>query len=163
MLSLDVWNLFFTVINVLILYLLMKKFLFQPVLAVLEKRKEMIASHMEEARRSQKEAEELKSDYEARLLNAKEEAQTIVHNARNAAEQERESILLKTRKESEQMLEHAKGMIATEQERAQQEAKEEIAKLAVLAARKILESPSGISAYEGERTMVKQANEQVIQ
>ena len=66
MLSLNVWNLLFTVINVLVLYLLMKKFLFKPVLAVLEKRKEMIASNMEEARKSQQEAEELKTDYEER-------------------------------------------------------------------------------------------------
>lgn len=140
MLSLNVWNLLFTVINVLVLYLLMKKFLFKPVLAVLEKRKEIIASKMEEARKSQQEAEELKADYEERLSVAKEEAQTIVHNARELAEQERAGILEKTRIESEQMIEKAKAAIASEQEKAQQEAKEEIAKLAVLAARKIIEA-----------------------
>ncbi|WP_075719056.1 F0F1 ATP synthase subunit B [Roseburia sp. 499] len=140
MLSLNVWNLLFTVINVLVLYLLMKKFLFKPVLAVLEKRKEMIASNMEEARKSQQEAEELKTDYEERISVAKEEAQKIVHSARELAEQERAGILEKTRIESEQMIEKAKAAIASEQEKAQQEAKEEIAKLAVLAARKIIEA-----------------------
>ena len=139
MLSLDIWNLLFTVINVLILYLLMKKFLFQPVLAVLEKREEMIASHMEEARKNQKEAEELKTDYEAKLQNAREEAQAVVHNARTLAEQEREGILMQAQKESEQLMEHTKGVIAAEKERAQQEVKDEIAALAVLAARKIME------------------------
>ncbi len=140
MLSLNVWNLLFTVINVLVLYLLMKKFLFKPVLAVLEKRKEMIASNMEEARKSQQEAESLKSDYEEKLSSAKEEAQAIVHNARELAEQERAGLLEKTRVESEQMIEKAKAAILSEQEQAQQEAKEEIAKLAVLAARKIIEA-----------------------
>lgn len=140
MLSLNVWNLLFTVINVLVLYLLMKKFLFKPVLAVLEKRKEMIASNMEEARKSQQEAESLKSGYEEKLSSAKEEAQAIVHNARELAEQERAGILEKTRIESEQMIEKAKAAILSEQEQAQQEAKEEIAKLAVLAARKIIEA-----------------------
>lgn len=140
MLSLNVWNLLFTVINVLVLYLLMKKFLFKPVLAVLEKRKEMIASNMEEARKSQQEAESLKSDYEEKLSSAKEEAQAIVHNARELAEQERAGILEKTRVESEQMIEKAKAAILSEQEQAQLEAKEEIARLAVLAARKIIEA-----------------------
>ena len=140
MLSLNVWNLLFTIINVLVLYLLMKKFLFKPVLAVLEKRKEMIATNMEEARKSQQEAEKLKCDYEEKLSSAKEEAQVIVHNARELAEQERAGILEKTRVESEQMIEKAKAAILTEQEQAQQEAKEEIAKLAVLAARKIIEA-----------------------
>lgn len=139
MLSLDIWNLLFTVINVLVLYLLMKKFLFQPVLAVLKKREEMIASHMEEARKNQKEAEDLKTDYEAKLQNAREEAQTVVHNARTLAEQERDGIIKQAQKESEQMLEQAKVKIAAEQERAQQEVKDEIAALAVLAARKIME------------------------
>lgn len=140
MLSLNVWNLLFTIINVLVLYLLMKKFLFKPVLAVLEKRKEMIATNMEEARKSQQEAEKLKCDYEEKLSSAKEEAQVIVHNARELAEQERAGILEKTRVESEQMIEKAKAAILSEQEQAQQEAKEEIAKLAVLAARKIIEA-----------------------
>ena len=71
---------------------------------------------------------------------AKEEAQNIVHNARELAEQERTGILEKTRAESEQMIEKAKAAILSEQEQAQQEAKEEIAKLAVLAARKIIEA-----------------------
>ena len=140
MLSLNVWNLLFTVINVLVLYLLMKIFLFKPVLAVLEKREEMIAANMEEARKSQQEAESLKSDYEEKLSSAKEEAQAIVHNARELAEQERAGILEKTRVESEQMIEKAKAAILSEQEQAQQEAKEEIARLAVLAARKIIEA-----------------------
>ena len=41
MLRVDI-NLVFTIINLLVLYLLMKKFLFGPVVAVMEKRKAMI-------------------------------------------------------------------------------------------------------------------------
>lgn len=140
MLNLNFWNLLFTVINVLILYFLMNKFLFRPVQAILQKRQEMITANIEESRKSQQEAESLKNDYEGKLSVAKEEAQIIVHNAREAAELEREEILAKTREESEQMLGKAKAAILSEQEQAQREAKEEIAKLAVLAARKIIEA-----------------------
>lgn len=140
MLSLNFWNLLFTVINVLILYAVLKKFLFKPVEAIMEKRRELIACDLKEANESRKRAEELIDEYERKLSQAKEESKGMVQNARAAAEQERENILDQTRRESGEMLEKAKAAIASQQERAQQEAREEIAGLAVLAARKILEA-----------------------
>lgn len=41
MIKIDI-NLVFTIINLIVLYLLMKKFLFGPIIAVMEKRKAMI-------------------------------------------------------------------------------------------------------------------------
>ncbi len=140
MLNLNVWNLLFTVINVLVLYFVLKKFLFKPVLSILEKRQDIITANIAEARKSQLEAEVLKCDYQEKISFAKEEAQSIVHNAREMADQERDGILAKAKEESDQMIERAKAAILSEQEQAQQDAKEEIAKLAVLAARKIIEA-----------------------
>ena len=54
------WNLVWTIINLIVLYLLMKKFLIGPVLGIMEKRKACIAKEMEEARVSREKAEELK-------------------------------------------------------------------------------------------------------
>ena len=43
-------NLVFTIINLLVLYILMKKFLFGPVIRIMDQRKEMIEQQFEEAR-----------------------------------------------------------------------------------------------------------------
>ena len=42
-------NLVFTIINLLVLYILMKKFLFGPVIRIMDQRKEMIDQQFEEA------------------------------------------------------------------------------------------------------------------
>ena len=42
MLNLNIWNVAFTVINLLVLYLFMKHFLIGPVRSILDERKQMI-------------------------------------------------------------------------------------------------------------------------
>ena len=52
-------NLLFTIINLLVLYFLMKRFLIGPIMRVMDQRQTMIEEGLENARNSQKEAEEL--------------------------------------------------------------------------------------------------------
>ena len=66
MLSLG-WNLVWTIINLIVLYLLMKKFLIGPVIGIMEKREAQIAGQFEEARTAQEKAETLKGQYEDAL------------------------------------------------------------------------------------------------
>lgn len=47
----DFWNILFTIINLVVLYLLMKKFLFKPVMGIMEKRENMIRSNFKEHRK----------------------------------------------------------------------------------------------------------------
>ena len=74
------------------------------------------------------------------LLSAKTEADEIIVNARNRAQEEHEAALEKTRKETEVMLEKAKADIATEKEKATEAAQADIARLALIAARKIVKT-----------------------
>ena len=69
MLKLD-WNLLFTIINLLILYFALKKFLFAPVCKIIDEREAKIKSELENADKAKEEAEKLKTDYEAELANA---------------------------------------------------------------------------------------------
>lgn len=64
----------------------------------------------------------------------------IIVNARNRAQEEHEAALEKTRKETEVMLEKAKADIATEKEKATEAAQADIARLALIAARKIVKT-----------------------
>ena len=50
MLNLNIWNVAFTVINLLVLYLFMKHFLIGPVRSILDERKQMIEHDLDEAR-----------------------------------------------------------------------------------------------------------------
>lgn len=59
---------------------------------------------------------------------------------RKRAQEEHEAALEKTRKETEVMLEKAKADIATEKEKATEAAQADIARLALIAARKIVKT-----------------------
>ena len=54
------WNILFTLINLVIFYLLMKRFLFKPILKVMNKRKEMINKQFQDADDAKSQALELK-------------------------------------------------------------------------------------------------------
>ena len=139
MLSIDPWNILWTVVNLLVLYLVFKKFLFKPVMKVINAREDMIKQQFDDAKKSQ-EADALKASYDEKLESAKTEADEIIVNARNRAQEEHEAALEKTRKETEVMLEKAKANIATEKEKATEAAQADIARLALIAARKIVKT-----------------------
>ena len=80
MLQLNV-NLFFTIINLVVLYLLLKKFLIKPVTKVIEARERMIADGLSQASSAREEAKELKNQYEAALSCARQESEKIVQKA----------------------------------------------------------------------------------
>ena len=66
MLSLD-WNLLFTVVNLVIFYILMKKFVWNKVLGAMDKRQSMIDQQFKDADEDRRAAGALKTEYEGRL------------------------------------------------------------------------------------------------
>ena len=140
MLKIDPWNIIWTVVNLLVLCWIFKKFIFDRVMGVINQRDEMIQKQFSEAKKSQDDAESLKSDYKKKLESAKTQADQIILDARARAEAEQEKALERTRQEADSMLEKAKADIASEQEKATKAAEAEIAKLAILAARKIVKT-----------------------
>ena len=78
-------NVVFTIINLIVLYLLMKKFLFGPILNVMEQRKNMIDQQFASAKDTEEQAYELKGKYEDALKSAKDESMRIVNAAKDEA------------------------------------------------------------------------------
>ena len=101
MLRLD-WNLLFTVINLLFLYFLMKKFLFGRVNKVIEERRQLIEKQFADAKAAQDTADEMKAEYETKLAAAGEERENILAQAKAQAQAESERRLAETDAELEQ-------------------------------------------------------------
>lgn len=139
MLNLNPWNLLFTVINILVLVALFKKFLFKPVNAVMEQRKEMIDKQYEAAKTKEEAAEEVKKQYEASLAAAEEERAEIIKEAKVSAKAERERILKSADVQAEKIIDDAEKAAEMEQKKALQNMETEIASMAVMVAGKILE------------------------
>ena len=78
-------SLLFTIINLLVLYLLMRKFLFGPIMRVMDKRQTIIEEGLGNARKSQKEAEELKEKYDENLRQVHVECEALLSQAKERA------------------------------------------------------------------------------
>lgn len=132
------WNVLFEIVNILVLFLLMKKFLFGPVLAVIEKRRELIEQQLSEAENAEKQALELKNQYEDKLQTAHQESYDIVDQAKVRAGKEYERIVEKANGEAEKIIEDAQGAAKVEHKKVLSEVEAEIAGLAMVAAAKIV-------------------------
>ena len=85
------WNVIFTIVNLIVLYLGLRKFLIGPVTKVMDQRKQLIEGQMADARHVNDQANELKAQYEYALKQAHEESAQIVEKARKSAQAEYES------------------------------------------------------------------------
>ena len=90
MLSLDI-NIVFTILNLIIFYQLLKKFLFKPIQNIMEKRKEYLASQQQAAEQMKEDAEALKKQYEEMIDKVGEEGEKILDDSRVKAEEEYEN------------------------------------------------------------------------
>ena len=140
MLKIDPWTIIWTIVNLLFLYFVFKKFLFDRVMDVINKRDEMIKQQFASAQKEKDDAAALKEQYHEKLDSTKKEADQIIIDARARAEEEQERTLERTRDEAEHMLEKARTDIKNEKEQATKAAQADIAKLAILAARKIVKT-----------------------
>ncbi len=138
MLKFEFWNIFWTVFNVMLLFILLRIFLFKPINKMLDDRTQEIQKDYDDAERAKKEAEQLKADYEASIGDAKEEASKIIRNAHEEAENERTKIIRKSHEEAENIVAAASETIENERKRVIRQAHSEIADLAVEAASKIV-------------------------
>ena len=121
MIKIDI-NLVFTIINLLVLYLLMKKFLFGPIIKVMDVRKAMI---------------------EGALKSAREESFQIMEQARKEAKAQADKTVEDTQAKVSAMLAKAQEDINTERENAMRQMKDDVASLAMEAAGKIIGKNSG--------------------
>lgn len=132
------WDLVFTIINLVVLYLAMKKFLIGPVTGIMEKRKQMIEEGLETARKKESEALALKNQYEEALGAAKEESLQILENSRKTAKEEGERIIQKADQQAKELMEKNRRTMEAQKEQMMTEMQSQVAQLAMTAAAKVL-------------------------
>lgn len=138
MLKLD-WNILFNIINVFVLYLLMKKFLFGPVTEIMDKRTNSINASFAEIENKNNEALKLKQEYELALENAEEKATSIIKEAKLRALEEHDRQIKATKDETLKLIEDANKSIDLERKKSKQNVQSEIADIAMLVASKIIQ------------------------
>lgn len=138
MIKFEFWYIVETVANILILFILLRIFLFKPINKMKADRTRTIQDNLDSAEKAKAEAEELRQQYEDSISEAKEKANQIIMKAHEDAESERSAIIRKSQEEAEKIVADADKTIENERKRVLRQAQSEIADLAIEAASKII-------------------------
>ncbi|MEE8836996.1 MAG: ATP synthase F0 subunit B [Eubacteriales bacterium] len=146
MLELDI-NLVFIIIDLLILYFILKKFLFGRVRNIMAERKKQIDDSYAEVDAKKKEAEDLKAQYEQEVASIQQTKEDSLQKARKDATAEYDRIVADARTRSDAILEETRRKSEAQSAQARQRAEDEISSMVKKAAAKIAESESDRSLY----------------
>ena len=135
MLDFQLSTVIFTVLNLLILYVVLRKLLFGRVNRILEERAALVEKELSSAERQKAQAEEMRKEYEDQLAHA--QAAKIVDQAKARGEQEYQAILDQAQEDTRRMQEQAQAKNRADREKLMRSARQEVAQLAVLAAAKV--------------------------
>ena len=130
----------------LILFVLMTKYAYPAVKKAMDDRSAKIQADIDAAENARAEAEQLRSDYDLKLAEAKAEASRIIDEARQEAEAVRQERIAAIDGEIAEKRAQADADIVVAQERAFQEMRGQVTALAVGAAERIVESNLDASA-----------------
>ena len=142
MLKFDIVNFVCVVVNLLVLYVLMKKFVFGRVTKIIDARQALLEEKKASVAKAQEEADRLKKEYEKSLENANETSVQIVKEAKSRARAEYNKIMARAAADAEAMKAGAEKAIATEREKQMDELHGQIMDLAVEAAGRIMAEKS---------------------
>lgn len=136
----DLPKLIFQIVNFLLLLYLANRFLFKPVLKLLDGRQAKIRKGLEDAEAAERDRQLAQAEREAAVDEARKEAQAMMARANKIADDTRSEILDKARSESETLIARAREEITAEKERAMAELRAQVADLALDAAGKLVKS-----------------------
>lgn len=130
----------FQIVSFLILLTLLRKWLFKPMLAYLDKRAEGVKDMLDDVSQAKEAAEADRETATRELDAARGESYAIRAQAREIAGSERERMLDEARAESEALVERTQREIAQSVERARESLSEQTGLLAIAMAEKLLRS-----------------------
>jgi F-type H+-transporting ATPase subunit b len=129
---------FWTTLIFFILFFLLWKFAWGPIMKAVKSREEMIRNSLESAEKAREEMKVLQADNETVLRKAREERDKIIRDARLSTERMLSEAKEKSQSEADAMVKRAKELIEREKNNAITEVKREIAGLAIEVASKVV-------------------------
>ena len=132
------WTFLAQICNLFIQLSLMKRFLFRPVNAIIEKRKAVADGQLADAEKAKRTADELQVDSEAKLEKARTEAEVIVKNALEDADTRSQEILREAKAQAAAIRARAESDILMEKKKAAAQLKNEIGGIAMDIAGKVI-------------------------
>lgn len=128
------------IINFLVIMWLLRRFLYQPLLNLLNERREKIRESLSAAETARAEAAQRSRENEEIIAEARREAQSIIRQAEESARRRESELIAKAREEADQLVKRAEGDLENERQQMMAELRNEVAQLSLQIARKTIEA-----------------------
>lgn len=137
--SVNIWQILFSLANLLLLFILIKKLLFKPVKSVLDKRQETLDESYKAADEANAEAQKNREELEAKLAGANERADEIIRIATDNAKFRGEKIIEEAQERADGIIRVAQTEAELERKKAADSIKHEIVEVSSALSEKMLE------------------------
>ena len=117
MLNVD-YSMLVTVLYVIILYVFLSRFFFNPIVGILHKRRELIEGRLEESRKRLETVEQRTAEYETAMQNARTDAYRQQEVQRDRALAEKSELVSLAKTEAEKAVQEGRTRLASEAEAA---------------------------------------------
>lgn len=136
--SINIWQMLISLFNLLLLFLILKKFLYKPVKKMLASRQAAIDESYNAASIAESEAQANKKIWQERLDSAQSEADSILESARLSANRRSAEIIADADEKAEGILRRAKSDAELERKKASADIRNEIIDISTLLTEKML-------------------------
>lgn len=123
----------------ILLYVLLARYLFRPVLEILDARDREIKSKYDSAQSELARAEELRAEYQSSLDGVEAEARALIQKAVQEAQEAKDFILGEARARAAETMERGHEQLEREKEKALAQLREEVVGISIAAAGKVIE------------------------
>ena len=149
---------FWTILTFLVLLGLLAKFAWKPLLAMLDRREEMIRQSLDDAEKAKQELQRLQQESKEILTKARVEAQSILAKSRSEAEKLKGEIRQEAKVQANSILRDAEKQIQVETEKAIAVIKNEVVDLSLLVASKLIKKNL---SKEDNQSLIEESLKQV--
>jgi len=125
-------------VNFFLLLVVLRLFLYKPILEMLDRRSQRIREGLQAAEQSKEQAAQTEQEVAAQLAEARSQGQTLLAQAQESANRVQEEARAQARREGEILLERARSEIQLERDQAIAELRAQFADLTVSAAEKVI-------------------------
>lgn len=138
LLGVNPWTALFALANFLFLFFMLRKFLFKPVMKMIDDRQKEIDDLYKDAEGAKKDAQAKQQEYDRKLSAAQQTSEQLVREAVARGQSREEEILRQANAQASAMMDKAADDIAREKKKAVNDAKDEISVIALSIAGKVV-------------------------
>ncbi|AGA70828.1 ATP synthase F0 subcomplex B subunit [Desulfitobacterium dichloroeliminans LMG P-21439] len=146
------------VLSFLLLVYILRRFAWNPLINMMEERRNLIEANLANAEKERLQAEQIKREYQEEMRKARHEAQEVIAKATKMSEVRASEILAGAHDEAEKIKQSALVDIERERDRAIAQVQAQVANLSVAVAEKIIRKNLDV---RGQEDMIEQFIQEV--